>query len=46
MSGSYTLQRYTMTRMTFKEDVTTEMMRMAGIEEIEDLQIEDIVADR
>jgi hypothetical protein len=35
-----------MTRMTFKEDVTTEMMRMAGIEEIEDLQIEDIVADR
>jgi hypothetical protein len=37
MSGSCTLQRYTVTRMTFKEDVAIEMMWMAGIEEIEDL---------
>jgi hypothetical protein len=34
------------TRMTGKEDAATNMMRMTGIEEIEDLQIEGIVADQ
>jgi hypothetical protein len=32
--------------MTGKEDAATNMMRMTGIEEIEDLQIEGIVADQ